>query len=568
VWRTLDFGGKWSLAPISEDWLTGSFMDVEVSQANPYIVWAGAGMMPGRAGLHVSVDGGESFRQVNNYETEGLGVITGVFTHPTEDSTAYALFSFANSPKVLRTTDLGQSWEDISGFEGRDVSANGFPDVAVYSLLVMPNNPDVIWAGTEIGIVESKDNGKNWALAQNGFPNVSVWDMKVVDEQVVLGTHARGIWTVTLPELPALTQAPIVHTIGSTPNQQLAVQVNLRSAYDSLLIAVDGVVKKKTGATEQKDTLLYVNYKVVSDKQLKVEVTGYSRKVKYPAASFTFKPVVTPDPVRSYATIFTREEAGFNGADYTIQRPSGFRNHSFHTKHPYDNNKDYISQLMYPIVVAESGAEITYEDIALVEGASAGAAFGEEAFNDYVVVEGTKDGLNWQPLADGYNSSSKEAWKTAYISTGKASPELFEAQGIDLHNTFAAGDTIFVRFRMHTNASNNGYGWVIDNLRIQDNSPLGFNEGVLSGQFSLETFPNPATTHTNIHYYLPEAARVSLNIYDVNGAVIDEVQLGAKPAGEHLFTYQLPARVKQGQLLFTVLRTDKGDAKSIRILRK
>lgn len=568
VWRTLDFGGKWSLAPIAEDWLTGSFMDVEISQANPFIVWAGAGMMAGRAGLHVSVDGGETFAKTNNYETEGLGVITGIFTHPTEDSTAYAHFSFAKTPKILRTTDLGQSWEDISGFEGRDESANGFPDVAVYSLLVMPHNPDVIWAGTEIGIVESKDNGRTWTLAQNGLPNVSVWDMKVVDDQVVVGTHARGIWTVTMPELPALVQSPVVHAIGSAPNQSLAVQLSLRSAYDSLHIAVNGVVKKRVAATEHKDTLFYVNHKVSSDAQLKVEVTGYRRTAKYPAASFTFKPVVSPDPVKSYATIFPKEEAGFNGADYTTQRPSGFRNHGFHTKHPYDHNKEYISQLIYPIIVAETRAEITYEDIALVEGASEGAVFGEDAFNDYVVVEGTKDGLNWKPLKDGYNSASSDAWKEAYLTSGKADPSLFMAQQIDLHTTFEAGDTIFVRFRMHTNATNNGYGWVIDNLRIQDNTPLGFNEGVLSGQFSLETFPNPASTHANIHFYLPEAAKVSLNIYDINGAKIDEVQLGAKAAGDHLFTYKLPVKVKPGQLLFTVLRTDKGDTKSVRILKK
>ena len=78
--------------------------------------------------------------------------MSGLATHPTEDSTAYALFSIADAPKVLRTTDLGQTWTDISGFGTNPTSGNGFPNVATYCLLVMPDNPNEIWAGTEIGL--------------------------------------------------------------------------------------------------------------------------------------------------------------------------------------------------------------------------------------------------------------------------------------------------------------------------------------------------------------------------------------------------------------------------------
>lgn len=568
VWRTENFGSSWTLAPVTQDWLTGSFMDVEVSQANPYIVWAGSGMMPGRAGLHVSTDGGESFSKANHYNTENLGVITGVFTHPTEDSTAYALFSFAKSPKILRTRDLGQSWEDISGFEGKDVSANGFPDVAVYSLLVMPHTPEVIWAGTEIGLVESRDNGNSWALANNGLPNVSVWDMKIVDDQVVLGTHARGIWTVTIPELPAIVRSPVVKGVETAPTQSIAMQLHLRSAYDSVHLLIDGVVKKTLVATGKKDTLIYVKNGPATDKPLKMETIGYKRKIKYPSERVYFSATLYPEPITSYSTVFPKGEDAFDGADFTAQQPSPFMSYSLHTHHPYTEDKEYISQLRYPVIVAEAGAEIRYEDIALLEGAAEGAVFGEEAFNDYVVVEGTKDGLNWIPLADGYNSSSQEAWSAAYMAGKQAEPALFRSQQIDLHNTFAAGDTILVRFRMHTNATGNGYGWVIDNLQVQDSSPLGFNESMLSGQFSLEAFPNPATTHANIHFYLPEAAQVNLNIYEVNGAVVDKVQLGYRPAGDQLFAYQLPATVKKGQLLLVVLSTNRGNTRSVRILRE
>ena len=61
-------------------------------------------------------------------------------------------------------------------------------------LPIYGKNTDILWAGTEIGIVESTDNGNTWSLIE-GFPHVPVWDMKERDNVVVIATHGRGIWT-------------------------------------------------------------------------------------------------------------------------------------------------------------------------------------------------------------------------------------------------------------------------------------------------------------------------------------------------------------------------------------
>ncbi|MDQ3394336.1 MAG: T9SS type A sorting domain-containing protein [Bacteroidota bacterium] len=200
VWKTENFGEDWKSIPISEDWTFGSFTNIKISLANPDIVWAGGAMsLSGR--LHVSTDDGKTFNKVNNYEAVNLGRISGLATHPSQPHTAYALFSFAGSPKIVRTLDLGTTWEELSGYGKGSSSNNGFPDVAVYCLLVMPHKPETIWVGTEIGIVESKDNGTTWTLLNSNLPSVSVWAMKVVDDQVIVATHGRGIWSLKVPEL-------------------------------------------------------------------------------------------------------------------------------------------------------------------------------------------------------------------------------------------------------------------------------------------------------------------------------------------------------------------------------
>ena len=202
IYKTKDFGANWQLKipPDIGGWSPG---DVEVSMANPRFVWA-SGFITATGNLYVSKDWGNTFQAITNKPGGVSAGVSGIYSHPTEDSTVYILLSSYGRGKIFESKDLGDSWSDISGFPsgwGVGVSASGFPNVAVTSLAVMPYDTDVIWAGTDIGIVETTDRGASWNLVTN-FPHVSVWDMKVRDQgEVVLATHGRGIWTATIPDL-------------------------------------------------------------------------------------------------------------------------------------------------------------------------------------------------------------------------------------------------------------------------------------------------------------------------------------------------------------------------------
>ena len=91
--------------------------------------------MSSTADIFVSKDWGATFDPVTRFAN--MGTITGLYSHPTEDSTAYILFGMAGEAKIIETKDLGETWNDLSGFHlnvsGK--SSNGFPDVTVYSLL-------------------------------------------------------------------------------------------------------------------------------------------------------------------------------------------------------------------------------------------------------------------------------------------------------------------------------------------------------------------------------------------------------------------------------------------------
>ncbi len=193
VWKSEDFGLNWRLIRITDNW--SGFYDIEVSDADPNYIWAGGGMGD-ISNIYLSTDRGETFLPVQNFDIpDGMGNITTLVPDPLDKNGCFAVFSQANNPKILRTQDKGATWEDLSGFNLSDDSNNGFPDVATFTVLAFPDG-QTIWAGTEIGLVESTDNGKTWQFADNGLPSVMIWDLKLTDGEVVVATHGRGIWTV------------------------------------------------------------------------------------------------------------------------------------------------------------------------------------------------------------------------------------------------------------------------------------------------------------------------------------------------------------------------------------
>ncbi len=239
VYKSTDFGSNWKLKTIGSKWSRNGYAssqhNVEVSLNNPQIVWAGAAMVNnGDFKIHVSEDEGETYRAVNEYSERNMAAyISGIATHPTEPNTAYLLFSTNKAPKILRTTDLGQNWEDISGYGTDTKSNNGFPDVVTHCLLVMPHNTKTIWAGTEIGMFESTDNGVSWHVLDGNLPPVSVYDMHLVGNQVVIATHGRGVWSVDIPEIDRI---PEIVELKEVEDKVINLNMEVKVEYEKLEI--------------------------------------------------------------------------------------------------------------------------------------------------------------------------------------------------------------------------------------------------------------------------------------------------------------------------------------------
>lgn len=202
LYYTRDFGTTaWISKSMPTGWVPEGFgvsssHQIKYSIANDSILWAGAALSEEFGWkIFVSTNAGSSFTAVNYPNPAKDAFVSNIATHPTEPQTAYLIYSLFGEGKILRTEDLGQTWEDITGFDTDSTSNNGFPDVGCLSLLVFPDNPQRIWAGTEIGIMESLDNGVSWNMLESNLPTVPIYQLFAQDNQVVAGTYGRGIWT-------------------------------------------------------------------------------------------------------------------------------------------------------------------------------------------------------------------------------------------------------------------------------------------------------------------------------------------------------------------------------------
>lgn len=142
--------------------------------------------------LKVTRDQGKSWTEVSGNVP---GLPDGTYVSRVEASaqdlgTAYASFDAHRegdfAPYVYRTADWGRSWTPLH---------QGLPEGSVNVIVEHPDNPDVLFLGTEHAAWVSTDRGAHWAKLRN-LPTTSHDDMVLHprEKDLVMGTHGNSIW--------------------------------------------------------------------------------------------------------------------------------------------------------------------------------------------------------------------------------------------------------------------------------------------------------------------------------------------------------------------------------------
>ena len=213
LWQSVNGGSNWN--PISPTYTynngnnTYFIESIGLSPANNQVYWIG--LQGGK--IKLSTDGGTNW----NDKSTGLpgATVRSIVCHPTDATWALAAFeSYGNSVHVMRTTNSGTSWTNVSGTTAK------LPGVPVNCVALDSTNPSTVWyAATDNGIYYTRDAGVTWSIAGSGLGLAPCWDVQVHANKTTIrvGTHGRSIWEGNVNILPVeLTGLAATKTMTGT----------------------------------------------------------------------------------------------------------------------------------------------------------------------------------------------------------------------------------------------------------------------------------------------------------------------------------------------------------------
>ena len=343
----------------------------------------------------------------------------------------------------------------------------------------------------------------------------------ILSRTFLLPTEApKEIFSVTIgPDIiaPEINHIPIPYFVSNGEDIKISTKADDNLGVDSVYVefSINNVSQQPFGLTLDSANIytgiFSTDIKLLNDgdkityKIIAVDSSQAKNKTISPVnAYYSFNVEKIFNPIGGYLSDFNNPTSDFIISDFDIYTGPGFKTGSLHSPHPYQspnkNNSHYnfSTLLKYPIILKENGT-MSFDEVVLVEPGETLAKFGDEEFWDYVVVEGSKDkGKTWHPIADGYDSGDKTIWKTNYnkdvdinqVSNAVGIPDWYINREIKLleNGNFKANDTILIQFRLYSDPYAHGWGWTIDNLRIQ--TPVSVPPVILSPG-NILVYPNP-----------------------------------------------------------------------------
>ncbi|MFI5386568.1 MAG: glycosyl hydrolase [Fimbriimonadales bacterium] len=102
------------------------------------------------------------------------------------------------SAYLWKSTDYGKTWTSIVG---------DLPNETINVVREDPDHKNMLYAGTDLGVFVSFDGGSHWDALQGGLPHVPVHDLVIQSREhdLVIGTHARSAWVLSLDKVYDLT---------------------------------------------------------------------------------------------------------------------------------------------------------------------------------------------------------------------------------------------------------------------------------------------------------------------------------------------------------------------------
>ena len=178
--------GKYRSADTAKATQRGVIYAVAPSPLSANQIWAGTddGL------IHITMDGGANWKDVTPPDLKPFMKVSIIDAGHFDAKTAYAAINTLRlddmTPHIYRTHDGGATWTAINN----GIPANAPVDVVRED----PKQKGLLFAGTERETFVSFDDGEHWQSLRLNMPATSIRDLIIKNDDIVVGTHGRGIW--------------------------------------------------------------------------------------------------------------------------------------------------------------------------------------------------------------------------------------------------------------------------------------------------------------------------------------------------------------------------------------
>jgi photosystem II stability/assembly factor-like uncharacterized protein len=174
----------------------GTILTIAPSEVKEGVIWVGTD----DGSIQLTKDAGKTWQNVTPPNVSEWSTVSIVEASHFEAGTAYAAVN-RNShddlhPHIFRTRDFGQTWqESVNGIRDRDF---------VRTVREDPVRNGLLYAGTEMGVYASFDDGEHWQSLRLNMPVVAIHDLAIEQDDLVAATYGRSFWI--LDDLTPLRQ--------------------------------------------------------------------------------------------------------------------------------------------------------------------------------------------------------------------------------------------------------------------------------------------------------------------------------------------------------------------------
>ncbi|MEL6970843.1 MAG: T9SS type A sorting domain-containing protein, partial [Bacteroidota bacterium] len=240
--KTTDGGDNWTLTNNNSTLDGNPILSIGVTH-NPDVVYCATApttIFGGtRGNFFVTIDGGQTWQNQTGILPDRYPMDIAI--DPTDEATAYIVFSGFGSGHVFKTTDYGATWNDISG---------DLPDIPTNAVVVDPLYPNQIYVGNDFGVYVSTNGGGNWESFQTGLYDATmIFDLVVSpsNRKLRAATHGNGAFerdlleeVVDVEQVPDLVQQFSVYPNPATTNTTVSFELQEASDLSIRLLTIGG----------------------------------------------------------------------------------------------------------------------------------------------------------------------------------------------------------------------------------------------------------------------------------------------------------------------------------------